>query len=267
MDERLYAILMIVLKVVLIFVVGLLLIKIILIIERKALRRSKVDASLYLFLVRGTKALLLIILIIMALQSVGVSTASMIAVVSAGGAAIALAFKDSLSNVTAGVLLMINHPFQQGEEISLPGEDLRGTVIGIDLMTTKLRTFDEEVVSVPNNTMVGSVIINSTQSGIRRLSREITIGYEDDVKLASQIIKRIAQEHPLALADPAPAVGVIRYDAYGITLQMKVWAKPENYYTLEYAMMEKLKRAFDEAGITIPFPRTDVHVTQETETR
>ncbi len=238
--------------------VGWMSIRILLRIEKKALERSKLDEVLHLFILKGTKITLWVVLIVAMLPKVGVSPASLVAVLGAGGAAIALALKDSLSNVAGGIIILITKPFSRGDTIEI-GE-ITGVVDNIDLLTTQLHTFDNKLITVPNGTVTNSVLINYSGADKRRVDCTFGISYETDISEAKGILARVAASHPEILNDPEPLIGVSSHGANAVQLDLKVWCSTESYYDVKYYLEEKVKLAFDEAGINIPYPQMDVHI-------
>ena len=238
--------------------VGWMSIRILLRIEKKALERSKLDEVLHLFILKGTKLTLWVVLIVAMLPKVGISPASLVAVLGAGGAAIALALKDSLSNVAGGIIILITKPFSRGDTIEI-GE-ITGVVDNIDLLTTQLHTFDNKLITVPNGTVTNSVLINYSGADKRRVDCTFGISYETDISEAKGILARVAASHPEILNDPEPLIGVSSHGANAVQLDLKVWCSTESYYDVKYYLEEKVKLAFDEAGINIPYPQMDVHI-------
>ncbi|MFR7990449.1 MAG: mechanosensitive ion channel family protein [Anaerovoracaceae bacterium] len=238
--------------------VGWIAIRILLRIEKKALERSKLDEVLHLFILKGTKITLWVVLIVAMLPKVGISPASLVAVLGAGGAAIALALKDSLSNVAGGIIILITKPFSRGDTIEI-GE-ITGVVDNIDLLTTQLHTFDNKLITVPNGTVTNSVLINYSGADKRRVDCTFGISYETDISEAKGILARVAASHPEILNDPEPLIGVSSHGANAVQLDLKVWCSTESYYDVKYYLEEKVKLAFDEAGINIPYPQMDVHI-------
>ncbi len=238
--------------------VGWMSIRILLRIEKKALERSKLDEVLHLFILKGTKITLWVVLIVAMLPKVGISPASLVAVLGAGGAAIALALKDSLSNVAGGIIILITKPFSRGDTIEI-GE-ITGVVDNIDLLTTQLHTFDNKLITVPNGTVTNSVLINYSGADKRRVDCTFGISYETDISEAKGILARVAASHPEILNDPEPLIGVSSHGANAVQLDLKVWCSTESYYDVKYYLEEKVKLAFDEAGINIPYPQMDVHI-------
>ncbi len=239
-------------------VAGWIVIRILLRIEKKALERSKLDEVLHLFILKGTKIALWIILIIALLPRIGISPASLVAVLGAGGAAIALALKDSLGNVAGGIIILMTKPFSRGDTIEI-GE-ITGVVDNIDLLTTQLHTFDNKLITVPNGTVTNSVLINYSGADMRRVDCVFGISYKADIGQAKAILAGIAASHPQILTEPEPLIGVSSHGDNAIKLDLKVWCSTESYYDVKYYLEEKVKIAFDEAGIDIPYPQMDVHI-------
>lgn len=238
--------------------IGWIAISILLRIEKKALERSKLDEALHLFILKGTKAILWVLLAIMVVSKLGVSTASFVAVLGAAGAAIALALKDSLGNIAGGIIILINKPFSRGDTIEI--NEVTGIVDSIDLLTTQLHTFDNKVVSIPNGTITTSILINYSREETRRVDCVFGISYESDVLKAKEILWNVASCNPEILTEPAPLIGVASHGDHAVLLDLKVWCSTESLFDVKYFLEENVKLAFDEAGIGIPYPQMDIHV-------
>lgn len=248
-------------EIIILLLIGMFVIKIILRIESKTLDKKQVDKALHQFIVSGTKVLLWILLIIMLLQLIGVSTSSLIAVLGSMGVAVALALKDSLSNVAGGIIIILTKPFKHGEHIELlNGNGVNGIVDSIDLLTTRLHTFDNQILTVPNGTISTSVITNYSKASERRITLEFGIGYDSDIEGAKKILLDISKDYPLILKEPEPTVGVISQGASSVNIQLKVWTKVENMVEVTYYLQEKSKEEFDKANINIPYPQMDIHM-------
>lgn len=241
-----------------ILLVGWILITIILRLSRRALGKSRLDGALHTFILNSIKAVLWIFVIISALAKLEVATTSMVAVLSAGGAAIALALKDSLGNVAGGIIILINKPFSRGDTIEVQGTT--GVVDSIDLLTTKLHTFDNKVVTIPNGTITTSILTNYSREDTRRVDCVFGISYEADILKAKEILRSVAEASPQILAEPAPVIGVASQGEHAVTLDLKVWCSTSDYFDVKYFLEENVKLAFDEAGIEIPYPQMDVHI-------
>lgn len=237
---------------------GWIAIQIILHIEKKALGKSKLDEVLHLFVIKATRVILWVLLIITVLPRIGVSTGSLIAVLGAGGAAIALALKDSLGNVAGGIIILINKPFNKGDTIEI-GSTL-GVVDSIDLLTTNLHTFDNKVVTIPNGTITTSVLINHSREVNRRVDCVFGVSYEADISKAKELLFIVSESNPDIFTTPEPFVGVAAHGDNAVLLDFRVWCLTENYYKVKYFLEENVKIAFDEAGIGIPYPQMDIHM-------
>jgi small conductance mechanosensitive channel len=187
-----------------------------------------------------------------------VPTTPLITVLGAGGAAIALALKDSLGNIAGGMLILVNQPFKKGDEIDIGGT--YGEVDKIDLFVTTLRTYDNKEITIPNGNINTSVIVNYSRRDRRRVDCKFGISYDSDIALAKSVLLRVAQSNPDIYTDPEPFVGVASHGDSSVVLDLKVWCDTEQYYAVKYYLTEQVKLAFDEADISIPFPQMDVHV-------
>lgn len=244
-----------------ILAVGYILIHIITRIQKKVLARSRIDKSLHTFLINVTRILLWVVLIIMVLQSLGVSTASLVAVLGAGGAAVALALRDSLANVAGGILIILNKPFRQGDEIEIRAASVTtGIVDHIDVMATRLHTWDNRVVSVPNGVITTAVLVNYTEAGLRRVDRKFSAAYGNDIAKVKAALARAIAEDPIFVSEPRPLIGLSEHGANALIFDCKAWCHTDDYYSAAYRMMEDVKREFDSQGIEVPFPQVDVHM-------
>ena len=243
---------------VLILIFGWIAISMILRIEKKALAKSRLDEALHLFIVKATKVILWIVLLITLLSTLKVPIAPFVTVLGASGAAIALALKDSLGNIAGGIIILINKPFSRGDTIEVAGT--MGMVDSIDLLTTQLHTFDNKVVTIPNGTITMSVLINYSQEDTRRVDCVFSISYEADILKAKEILLNVISCNPDILGEPAPIVGVASHGDNAVILDLKVWCSTESFFDVKYYLEENVKLAFDEAGIGIPYPQMDIHL-------
>ena len=235
---------------------GWVLIRIVVRLEKKALSKSRIDGAMHLFIMRTTEIVAWILIIISILPK----SAPFVAALGAGGAAIALAIKDSLGNVAGGILLIINKPFAQGDTIEV--NNTSGIVDSIDLMTTSLHTFDNKVVTIPNGVLNTSVIINHTREDIRRVDCLFSISYDADITKAKKVLLDVVRECPGAYTDPEPVVGVACHSESAILLDLKVWCGTPEYFDVKYYLEEAVKLAFDKENIVIPYPKMDVSITK-----
>ncbi len=243
-----------------VLVCGFILISVILHIVKKTLGKTRLDEALHTFVLNSVKAALWIVLIIIVLDKLGVSTTSLVAVLGAGGAAIALALKDSLGNIAGGIIILINKPFSKGDTIEIAGAT--GVVDAIDLLTTRLHTFDNKVITIPNGTLTTSILTNYSRESIRRVDCVFGISYQSDIGKAKDILKTVAEHCPKANREPSYIIGVAEQSDNAVLLDLKVWCSTEDYFDVKYYLEENVKIAFDEAGIVIPYPQIDVHILQ-----
>lgn len=238
------------------FVVGTILIRILMTIIVKALKRSKIDVTVHKFLISISKIILYVLLIVIILDTWGVKMSSIIAVFSVCGLAISLAVQDSLANVAGGMIILFSKPFELGDYVKI--DSVEGTVIHINILHTKLTTFDNKAIYIPNGQVSGDKIINYTREANRRLDLTFSISYENDFREAKRIISEIIEAHPMALKDPAPLVRVCEFADSSINIAVKVWTKSSDYWPLNFDLLEQVKLKFDENGITIPYNQMEV---------
>lgn len=241
-----------------IVVVGLIIIKFLMSTLKKILKKSKLDPICHKFVVSFTKITLYVLVFIIACSNLGVPMTSLVTVLGAAGLAIGLAVQDSLSNLAGGFILLFTKPFQVGDFIELSG--ITGTVSHINILQTKLQTVDNKAIYIPNGQVSTDKIINYSREENRRLDLVFSIGYEDDFVKVEKLINNIIENNPLAIKDPEPVVRVCEFAAHSINIAVKVWVKTEDYWTLNYDLLESIKLAFDKNAITIPFNQLDVHI-------
>lgn len=245
--------------VLLIWFVGKKIIKGILHIFDKTFSRSNLEASVASFLMAVIKAFLYGILVVILINKIGMDTSSLVAVLGTATLSIGLALQGSLSNFAGGVLILIMKPFRVGDYIITP--DKEGTVIGLDIFYTRMLTADNRLVVIPNGTLSNSNIINVTHEPIRRLDLSVSIDYSENIKKVKEILERLISEHELVLKDNDTQIFVNSFDPSAINIGIRMWVKTEDYWTLKWDMLEKIKEAFDSNDVTIPFDQLDVNIT------
>lgn len=224
----------------------------------KLMHKSNVDSTLISFVQSIVYILLMIVVILAALNALGVDTTSFAAILAAAGLAIGLALQGTLGNIGSGVLIITFRPFNVGDVVTVGGET--GTVAAISMFATILHTPDNKVVTVPNTSVTGGNITNFSARETRRLDLTFGIGYDDDLKLAKSVLEDIIKADERILADPAPFVGVKELGDSSVNFVFRPWVKSEDYWAVHFDMMEKVKLTFDEKGISIPYPQMDVHL-------
>lgn len=242
-----------------VFVVGLILLAVLAKILKKTMSKTKLDVSLQSFFIKTIYIIGIVLLLICALSTAGISTTGLIAGFSAAGAAVALALKDSLANLAGGIVLLITHPFATGDYIEMG--DKEGTVQQIDILQTTLLTTDNKTVVIPNGLLSSDKVINYTKQQTRRVDIDITISYDSDVEIAKKSALRAAQQEKLVLNTPeAPFARVFGYSDSAVVLKVRVWCKTEDYWTVYYNMTESIRKCFIEDNVEIPYQKIDVNV-------
>nr|WP_199351124.1 mechanosensitive ion channel domain-containing protein [Haliangium ochraceum] len=227
---------------------------------RRVLERGGVDTTLVRFVCSVLYVLLLAVVAIASLDQLGVETTSAIAVLGAAGLAVGLALQGSLGNLAAGVMIIVFRPYRVGDVVNLAGTI--GSVTEIAIFNTILTTGDNREIILPNGTITSSKIENITKHDTRRVDMTFGIGYDDDIRKAKEILERLVSEDERVLPEPAPTIVVGELADSSINILCRPWVKSSDYWGLYWDFMEKVKVAFDEAGISIPFPQRDVHVHQ-----
>lgn len=226
---------------------------------RGALAKSpRVEPTLTTFFSSLVRYLVLAFTIIAVLSQFGIQTASLIAVLGAAGLAIGLAMQGTLSNIAAGVMLLIFRPFRIDDYVEVSGQS--GTVASINLFITELTTPDNKQIIVPNSNIWGQSIVNYSYHPTRRLDLEFGISYGDDVDVAIGVIREILEAEVRALKDPEPLIVVGDLGASSVDLTVRVWVSAADYWPLKFDLTKQLKQTFDDRGIGIPFPQMDVHL-------
>lgn len=224
----------------------------------KALELKKLDPTLSRFFASTVRYVLLIAAMLGCLGVFGIETASFAAVIGAAGVAIGLAFKGTLSNFAAGVMLLIFRPFKVGEFIKIA--DISGTVCEIDLFTTELTTPDNRKIIVPNDKVFGSPIENFTHHPTRRVDVPVGVAYDADVHRTREVLAAMVPKIEGVLQEPPPQIFLSSFGDSSVNWVVRVWSKTPDFWNVHQATIEAIKRALDEAEIAIPFPQVDVHL-------
>jgi len=228
---------------------------------KRLMVKRKVDETLVSFVSHLGYVALLAFVIVAALNKLGIQTASFIAVIAAAGLAIGLALQGSLSNFAAGILMIIFRPFKVGDYIE--GAGVAGTVETIQIFTTQLKTPDNKTIIIPNSKISSDNIVNYSTKGTRRVELVFGIAYDDDIDKARQIIMDIITNDARVLKDPEPLVVVSELANSSVNLTTRAWAASADVWNFFFETTEKVKKAFDAQGITIPFPQRDVHIYEQ----
>lgn len=221
-------------------------------------KTGRVDETLTGFLSSLVKYIVLIVMVIMVLNLFGVQTTSLIAVLGAASLAIGLALQGTLSNVAAGVMLLMFRPFKVGDYIEGGGQ--AGTVKAISLFVSELATPDNVQILVPNSQMWGSAIKNYSFHATRRVDMVLGISYEDDVEKAIGIVEQMAGDDGRVMDDPAPQIVVGELADNSVNIVIRLWCQAGDYWGIKFDMTKALKLRMDAEGISIPYPQRTLHV-------
>jgi len=247
-----------ILKAVVIFYVGKFVAGIVRNIIDRVMKRGGMDDMLRKFLRNIAFAVLMTFVIIAAISSLGIQTASLVAVLGAAGLAIGLALQGSLANFAAGVLMIIFRPYKLGDLVAVAGTE--GFVEEVDVFTTTLRQPDKTKIIIPNGQVMSDKITNYMDSDMRRMDLEIGIGYADDIDKAREVLLAAVNGSEFVLDEPAAKVTVASLGDSSVNLAVRPWVKSSNYAPASHEVTELMKKALDNAGISIPFPQRDVHM-------
>lgn len=224
----------------------------------RALGRGRVEHTLASFLRNVTYAVMMVVVLIAALQKIGVPTTSVLAIVGAAGLAVGLALKDSLSNIASGVMLIVLRPFRDGDTVQAAG--LEGTIEEVRIFQTRLRTADNRLIVLPNSMITTSPIINFTAKPQRRIDIAVGVGYGDDLKRAREILLKLAADNPRVLEQPAPSVQVTQLAESSVNLLLSAWTRTSDYGDVKSELTEAVRNELIGNGLSIPYPQRDLHV-------
>lgn len=243
---------------IIVFVIGLKLVKWISKWIRNSKKLDKVDDSLRSFLSSFSKILLYALLLITVASIIGIPATSFLTILASCGVAIGLALQGSLSNFAGGLMILFFKPFKVGDYIEAAGES--GTVKDISVVYTVLVTPDNKHITVPNGTLTNSVLKNYSTEKTRRVDLIFDVAYGTDEEKVIKIITDVIMTHPLALSEPEPFVRLSSCADSSLKFVARIWCKTEDYWTVNFDVLEGVKKAFDQNGIQIPFPQLDVHI-------
>ena len=220
----------------------------------KALRKvGGVDETLVKFLENIVYYALLTVVIIAALNKLGIATTSFLAILGAAGLAVGLALKDSLGNFASGVMIVLFKPFKAGDSVVAGG--VSGTVTEVTIFNTVFLTADNQKIIVPNSSITSGSITNVNANDTRRVDIVVAISYEDSIKNAKDVLTNIINSNPKVLKEKGFGISVTDLAETSVKLGVNVWAKSSDYGSLKAELLEEIKTKFDEVGITIPYPK------------
>ena len=239
-------------------VLSAVLIRLILKAADKLSARSTLDRTVFGFVRAAIKAILIFICVMLVAGTLGIDTSSLLAILSVAGLAISLSVQNTLSNVAGAITLLSAKPIRAGDYVQIG--DKSGIVQTIGAMYTSLRTYDYQLIYIPNSQVTASAIINSTAPKQRRVELTVSDSYQDSVESVCRVLVQAAEAYPKHLSEPAPAAHVISYGDSAISYTLRFWVQTEDYWDAYFAVLDAFKQAFEDAGVTMTYPHINVHM-------
>ena len=258
MGDSILAMLPKVIFAIVILVVGIIISKLVLFTLTKLLGKTRLDLTITKFTSQVAKIVLYTLLVTIIMSMLGIPSTSIITIIGTAGVAIGLALQSSLSNVAGGFLIMISRPFKIGDYIITNG--VEGTVSHISILYTRLESFTNQAIFIPNGMAVNATIINNNGNENRRLEMEFSISYDDDFEKAKSVIKHVLNKHHHILHEIPLLIVMKEHGASAIVILVRAWCKAVEYLDTYYDINEKVREAFIENDIHIPYNQLDVHL-------
>lgn len=234
----------------LIFIIGLIIIKLIIKLVNKAFIKSKITPPLSVFVVKTIRIILYLVLIVVVAGRLGLTTSSFVAVIGAAGLAISLSLQDGMSNVINGIFLMVSKPFKPGSVVNIDGID--GVVEEIGTIYTKLKTIDKQVL-IPNSDVASAKIIDLSAYDFRRTDIRFLVAYEEDIEKVRNVVLAVSRETGLVVEYPVPTVVLIGFGELGMQMSGRFWVRVEDYWPFVDEIYELIRNSLRENGISMPY--------------
>ena len=249
-----------VLLVILFFIIGTQLIKLVRTIIRRSMQRARAELGAIQFVDSFVKTSLYVILVLLLASSCGVDAASIVALLGSAGVAIGLAVQGSLSNLAGGVLILMLKPFKVGDYIIESHTGKEGFVKEIHIFYTKLLNYENHTIILPNGSLANNSLVNVTAQECRRMDITVAISYKADLKKAKEVLEWVLEKDEAVLKDKEHIVFVSQLGSSSVDLGVRCWFKQADFWPGKWRITENCKLALDEAGIEIPFNQLDVHM-------
>lgn len=227
----------------------------------KGLQKKNADVTLSRVGTSAVRVILKILVLVCLIGYVGIETASISAVIASIGVGISLAVQGTLSNFAGGVIIIVMRPFKIGDYITSNGEE--GTVEDIKLFYTHIVTTDNKAVVIPNGALANNVIVNASAKDTRRVDITASVAYGTDVTKVKELVKKVCGENELVFKDPAPFVEMSEMNDSSLDFTVRVWCNRPDYWTVKFALMDAILKAFNANGIEVPFNQLDVNIKKE----
>lgn len=246
---------------ILILIIGFRLVKWVLKLVGKGKKFSALPENVKTLIIDLIKVALYVLLIVIIASTMGIETASISAAIASAGLAIGLAMQGSLSNFAGGIMILVFHPFSVGDYIDDGSH--AGTVTDIGIFYTTLLTVDNKTITIPNGSLSNTAVTDYSAKENRRIDLTINVAYNSDIAKVKEVLYAVAEADERILKDPAPAVLLAQHGENALSFAYRVWVKNENYWDVNFDLMEKTKLALDYSGIKIPYNQLDVHIDQK----
>jgi len=219
--------------------------------------RRRFTAQSGMLVGKGVRYSLVLLVLIMALREIGFDLTALLGAAGIAGVAIGFAAQTSLSNLISGLFLIWEKPFQVGDVVQV--DATTGVVHSIDLLSLKIRTFDNRFTRIPNETLIKSAFTNITRFPVRRLDLDINVAYKEDIARVRALLSEIADANPFSLDEPAPIIVFKGFGDSALEMMLGVWCEKKEFLSLRNSILPEIKRRFDEEGIVIPFPHRTLY--------
>ena len=247
-----------VLRVVLLLLIGMVLSRVLTGVVDRMLQRAKGMASLRVYILSAVRFGLWFLIALMVAESVGIPTASVIALLSVAGLAVSLALQNTLSNVAGGITLLVTHPFQVGDYVEADG--VSGTVAAVDLSYTTFTTVDNKMIYVPNSQLSAAKIVNYTTQPRRRVDLNFTASYDAPTQTVKAAIREVVDAIPQIIRDPEPVIWLSAYQSSSIQYVVRAWTANDDYWDVYYALQEGVRESFARYGVEMTYDHLNVHL-------
>ena len=248
----------VVLKAVIIAVIGLFVIRAVNKLLDKMLQKSKLEKAAHSLLKGLAKTVMCVLLVLIIASSLGVDVTGIVALASVLTLAVSLALQNMLANVIGGFTLLYTHPFTSGDFVEIAGQS--GAVKEVGIAYTKLTTGDNKLVSIPNSAVVAAQIVNYTATGCRRVDIDVSAAYNTPAQQVIEALVGAANEDFVLTEPEKPYAVLVSYGESAINYTLRFWVKTEDYWTALFAVNQKIKVAFDAAGVEMSYPHLNVHI-------
>ena len=243
---------------VILLVIGILAIRAILKLVDKSLSRTKLEKAATSLIRSLLKVVLYVLLGLMVASKLGIDVTGIVALASVASLALSLSLQDALSNIIGGFMLLSNHPFHSGDYVEIAGQG--GVVQTIDITYTKLTTGDNKTISIPNSAVVSSQIVNYSTSGTRRVDINVSASYDAPIETVKAALLEAAKLDTVLDTPAAPFAAVLSYGDSAINYTLRVWTTSDEYWNTFFTINERVKEAFDKAGVEMTYPHLNVHI-------